>query len=260
MKTRFASFIIVFLLTVLGLSGCNFLSAKKNQLKFDKVYVVDTTGVNYMLVTNTNGNVKINSAPSDSVIRIRVFGVLNSKSKDSLDFPLFCKFDTVSSTINISEPEWERKKLFLSFKKNEVSFEISTPSFLKIQVNNKNGNIDLENLAGSINVQTINGSIRMKGISGVASARTTNGKIQAEIDSVTTCTFTTVNGKIDLILSNSFSGKVIANYLNGKVVNKDVAFDKVESNRNRYLGIRGKEDAEINLETVNGKIYIRQRQ
>ncbi|MGB9696069.1 MAG: DUF4097 family beta strand repeat-containing protein [Ignavibacteria bacterium] len=259
MKIKFTFLIILFISTALVINSCKSFFGKKNQLKFDKVYVVDTTGFNYMFVTNSNGNVKVYTAPSDSVIRIRVFGILDSKPKDSLDFPSFYRFDTVSSTINISEPVWEKKMFSFSFKKNEVNFEISIPSPLKLHIDNKNGNIEVENFAGSITAQTINGSIQITGISGATFARTTNGKIQAEIDSITTCTFTTVNGKIELALSSHFSGKVIASYVNGKVVNKDVVFDKVESDRNRYFGVRGTSNAEVNLETVNGKIYIRQK-
>jgi hypothetical protein len=259
MKIKFLFTIILLIFIALVTNSCKYLSGKKNQPKFDKVYIVDTTGISYILVSNSGGNITVNSAPSDSVIRIRVFGVLDTKSKDSIDLPTFYKLDTISSTLTIYEPEWKKKIFSFSFKKNEVNYEISIPLLLKLRINNTNGNIKLENFAGNTTAQTVNGSIQLSGIFGTVSAQTTNGKIRAEIDSVTACTLTTVNGKIELALSNSFSGKVLANYMNGKVINKDIVFDKVESERNRYFGIRGKSNSEVNLETVNGNIYIYQK-
>lgn len=259
---KFVLLTIMFLSLVIAFSGCSSLFNKKGKQKFEKEFIVNTTGISYMFISNTNGDIIVSASSTDSLIRIRVSGVIYSKSKaspDSVELNDFCKIDTVSSAIIISEPVTQKKGEFFSFKKGEVNFNISVPSSLKLRVENKNGNIKIENGAEDINVQTVNGNIHLTELSGTALAKTTNGTIKAELDSVTTCIFESVNGKIEIGLSENFSGKIIASYVNGKVVNKDVTFDKVESTQNKYFAILGKGPAEVELETVNGKIYIRRK-
>lgn len=252
MKTKSVLLITILVFLVTIFISCNSFLGKRKHLKFVKEFTIDTSGLTYMFVSNTNGNISVSTSLVDSLIRITVSGEAFSKIKnslDSLDLKNFCKIDTTNSTLSIFEP--------ISGK--GVNFNISVPSSLKLHLENKNGNVKIENAIGNVNAQTVNGNIYLTVLSGTASAKTTNGNIEAELDSVTTSTFETVNGKIEISLLQHFSGKIIASYVNGKVINKNVDFEKVESERNKYFAVLGKGISEVGVKAVNGKIYIKKK-
>ena len=84
----------------------------------------------------------------------------------------------------------------------------------------------------------------------------TNGKIKCELDSTKGLNISNINGNITLNLGSTFSGKINANCVNGKVITRDLEFKYSDNSKNTFEGKLGNSDVGVKLETVNGKIYL----
>ncbi len=74
-----------------------------------------------------------------------------------------------------------------------------------------NGNIVVDNVRGRLELSNVNGSITARNIVGTAVAETVNGRINLELDQVTSdsaMAFTTVNGDIDLAFPENFGADI----------------------------------------------------
>jgi hypothetical protein len=136
------------------------------------------------------------------------------------------------------------------------------------------GDILVKNVKGEFTVRNVNGHIELQDIAGPTSCKTVNGRIRAAFreNPTAACTFTTVNGDLDV----SFGPKLAADFqlktLNGEIYtdypdttylpDKPAAEHSQQNGRyiyhsNRSQGVRiGAGGPEIKMETLNGDIVI----
>ncbi len=123
----------------------------------------------------------------------------------------------------------------------KVEYEVKVPEGINLEkVRSVNGSVTIVGPLGDVHASTTNGKIKLDRASGTVSLSNTNGNIEAkhirgELDAHTT------NGSIKLEMF-SFEDGVKAKTVNGGITLK---FDAVE-----------KIDADLELRTVNGKIYL----
>jgi len=275
---------VTFLLLVLfaavsfsGLSGCSAFKKKyeKNEVR---EYKINTSGKTKLSVDNTNGKIRIFRSEKDSVMTVKV-DISKYVTKKEMDNPIKgvdVDIDSAGSEIKISE-SIEKDKGVFKFdigKSTTVNFDIYVPAGISVKIDGTNGKLEIEGVGNDISADITNGNVKIVKAYGNLKFDLTNGNLNANVDSTKGIDFETVNGNITLNIGKDFSGVFKAKTVNGKIVRKNLNFDKsnefvesdesvesdefIDSNewKKDFKGSIGKSDARINLNTTNGKITI----
>ncbi|MCX6163515.1 MAG: DUF4097 family beta strand repeat-containing protein [Ignavibacteriae bacterium] len=88
----------------------------------------------------------------------------------------------------------------------------------------------------------------------------TNGKVKGDLDSTKGLDIKTTNGNVNLNLSSTFSGRFRMETVNGKITKKDFDFKDVNDDKKIFKGTLGNGEAEVKIETTNGKITLTKKQ
>ncbi|MGH7606721.1 MAG: DUF4097 family beta strand repeat-containing protein, partial [Gemmatimonadales bacterium] len=140
-----------------------------------------------------------------------------------------------------------------------VDFAVQVPAGVEFHGQTVNGEMAAEGLAADVEARTVNGSVRVT-TSGVAEASTVNGSVYVEMgraDWTDELDFSTVNGRITLVLPATLSTDVRASTVNGDM---ETDFPLTVSGRfgpRRWRGTIGAGGRSLNLTTVNGGIRLK---
>ncbi len=159
-----------------------------------------------------------------------------------------------------------------------VKLDVTTPRETDLVLGSVNGNIVIKNIKGDLTTKTVNGNLTTHGqfgkvrastvngtikcdtISSDADVSTVNGSVKARLDesnNVCNIKISTVNGGIDLDVSDGLSAKVDASVLNGSV-HCDVPITvQGKISRKKLKGTIGDGKGRLKLSTLNGSINIR---
>lgn len=152
-------------------------------------------------------------------------------------------------------------------------FEIRTPHRTTLDIQTvTGGDIRVRNIQGDFDIHNVNGEIDVNGIKGSGTAHTVNGKVDIVFDSTPSenCSFKTINGEINIRFPSTPSADFRLKTFHGDMYSDfDVDYlpaEPVEAKRdngryvyksNHFFQVRtGKGGPDINLETLNGDIYI----
>lgn len=191
-----------------------------------------------------------------------------SKSKDGLK-----KITNASIDLEISESD-NRVKVRSESWNQGIILEIEVPKDIDLKIDTYNhGDIEIDNISGSLELTSYNGPITATKISGSVLADTYNGKILATFDKVTPdepMAFTNYNGGLDLTFPTDLKATFkISNKRGDIYTGYDMVMSKQkiekEENPGSYRIQLGKwitgsingGGAEITLENHNGDVYIR---
>jgi len=158
----------------------------------------------------------------------------------------------------------------------KYDFELQVPSDLDLTARTVNdGDVTVENVAGQYSVRNVNGSVAMTNIAGSGNAKTVNGELKVVFrgNPQSKSSFATINGNVDLYFLPTLSADLRFKTFNGEIFS-DFEMSAlpprqpVEEHQNgkfvfradRFSGGRiAAGGAEINVETLNGDIHIRER-
>ena len=133
------------------------------------------------------------------------------------------------------------------------------------------GTVRVENVEGEIEVQNVNGSIRLVDVSGAVVANSSNGKVEVTLNKVTAgkpMAFTSLNGNVDVTFPADLKATLRMRADNGDIFTDFEAVVKNEQNTSQNGKGRWRTEsttvaqvggggAEIRLQTMNGRIYVR---
>src|SRR5262245_19892055 len=140
-----------------------------------------------------------------------------------------------------------------------VDFEVQVPAGVEFNGQTVNGEMSAEGLKADVKASTVNGSVRVT-TTGLAEASTVNGSVYVEmgrVDWTDDLEFTTVNGKITLILPSQLSTEVRASTVNGEIESDYPVLVTGKFGPRRMRGTIGSGGRSLNLSTVNGEIRLR---
>jgi DUF4097 and DUF4098 domain-containing protein YvlB len=143
-----------------------------------------------------------------------------------------------------------------------VSFIVSGPRQLDLDVETVNGGITVANVAGDLSLATTNGGIRLDEVGGDVDARTTNGgmdvRLAGERWAGEGLELETTNGSISLTVPDGFAADLRASTVHGGI---DVDFPVTVQGRigRRVEAQIGAGGPPVRLATTNGGIEIRRR-
>jgi|WetSurMetagenome_2_1015567.scaffolds.fasta_scaffold10761_3 DUF4097 and DUF4098 domain-containing protein YvlB len=258
----------VFFLVFSLLSGVFFTGCSLFQKRYEKVekkeFTVNTAGKKKIVLNNTNGDIKITKSSVDSVLIIKAEATFHLTKKELKEERerINISIDTLESIINIkSDFVKENKFTIFNIKYgSDISYELIVPDGIEVSIDNTNGKTEVSEVNNKVDINLTNGSVKLIHTTGKISVDITNGKITGDLDSTKGLNLKTTNGNISLTLGNTFSGKFRMEVMNGKITKKDFDFTNVDDEKKYFKGTLGNGDAEIKLETINGKITLTKKQ
>jgi DUF4097 and DUF4098 domain-containing protein YvlB len=252
-------FIIVLLIGTITFSGCSLFQRRYEKVE-KKEISVKSIGKKKVVLNNTNGDIKVIKSSVDSVLTIKAEATLHLTKKELNDEREKIKMsvDTLGDIINI-KMDFVKEKRFSFFNINfgwDVDYELIVPEGIDVSLDNTNGKAEIYEVNNNVNINLTNGSVKLTRTTGVVSADITNGKIKGELDSTKGLDLKTVNGNISLELGDKFSGKFRMETVNGKISKKSFDFKDVDDDKKYFKGTLGEGNADVKLETTNGKIAL----
>ncbi len=141
----------------------------------------------------------------------------------------------------------------------QVTYELSVPRTMNVDVSNTNGAIVVSDVAGKHELDTTNGKIDVARCAGSLDASTTNGAIHAELTKVNKgqpLRFETTNGRIEVELPQDLALDVDADTTNGSI-HSDLPVSTTHISRNSLRGTINGGGTSLRMRTTNGGIAIR---
>lgn len=241
------------------------LSASELKETIDKTFDV-RPGAKVKL-TNVNGRISIASWDQP---RVHVVAVKEAHG-DRDDLPKYMKEMRVEMTprdgglvVNTVHPrnddgfgfiDW----LFGDHVNGSVTYELTVPRSMNLDVSNTNGTIELEGVTGVFELDTTNGKIEVERCAGSIDASTTNGGIYAELTRVTRgqpLRFETTNGRISVSVPKDAAVDVDAGTTNGSI-STDLPIVTMDKDRNSLRGTINGGGTRLRARTTNGGIEIK---
>lgn len=224
-------------------------------------------GIETVEINSTNGSIVVMSWDKDSISIIARKKVDGSGEKARA---LLQKIRVITNrqgrTLKISAkvPESKRRGLWsllfgMGIKNYSVNWEIRVPATMDVKAYSTNGDIELDDLQGTIDISTTNGSINALRISNLANFQSTNGEIhiyfnklpkEGDIDVGTT------NGEIELVLPSEARCKINAYSTNGKINCNLAGMEKIQHSSREFSTVVHGGGVNISLGTTNGDISI----
>ena len=217
-------------------------------------------------IKGINGAIKASGASGNQV---SVTAVKKGKKDDPADVRIEVVEHSGGVTICAVYPDAEGKKNEcapgdggrLSSKDNDVSvaFTVQVPAGVRLVASTVNGEIEAGGIGADVKATTVNGDVKVS-TSGLARATTVNGSIQASMgraDWSGTTHFNTVNGSITVKLPDNASTDVSASTVNGSMNTDFPLTVQGKFSMKNMKGTIGDGGRKLQLETVNGSIYLK---
>jgi DUF4097 and DUF4098 domain-containing protein YvlB len=141
----------------------------------------------------------------------------------------------------------------------QVTYELTVPRTMNVDVENTNGGIYLSDVTGKHELDTTNGKISVTRCAGSLDATTTNGGIDAELTRVTKgqpMRFETTNGRIEVAVPANFAADIDASTTNGSI-KTDLPVTTQSAGENRLRGTINGGGTLLRMHTTNGGIALR---
>lgn len=244
---------------------------------------------NTLAIYNINGAIKVEGYDGDKVM-LEIDKRISAKTQEVLDqgkqeFRLEIDQEADSIIAYIANPfdsrpnrqrrNWDGPKIHYNF---ELDFTVKVPYSLNLHISTVNGgDINVNNVTGSLGVHNVNGAIRIVNAKGPANVRTINGNV--DVNYVTLppgeSDFKTLNGDIKITYPSALSVDCQFKTFNGdfytdfpnverlpvKVVkNSENHENKTVYKLSTETFIRiGKGGSTYKFETFNGNIYLKKQ-
>ena len=140
-----------------------------------------------------------------------------------------------------------------------VTYEVTVPRMMNVDVSNTNGTISLTQVTGALELDTTNGRIEVEQCAGSIDASTTNGSISAELVRVAKgqpLRFDTTNGRISVTLPRDAALDVDAGTTNGSI-STALPIVTSDKDRNSRRGTINGGGTRLRARTTNGGIEIK---
>jgi len=141
----------------------------------------------------------------------------------------------------------------------QVTYELTVPRAMNVDVSNTNGAIHLSGVTGTHELETTNGKIDVARCAGSLDASTTNGAIHAELTKVhkgRPMRFETTNGRIELELPADLAVDLDASTTNGNI-DSELPVSTTRIDRNSLRGSINGGGTSLRMRTTNGGITLR---
>lgn len=281
----------------------NSLFAQSFTEKITKEFFFEKKGVdNALIIANINGNIKVTGYEGDKVL-VEVTRTIKAKTPERLEkgkaqikLGVLDRADTIIlytegicsrfGRSSKSKGNWTHRNGW-GYQWNDhdedckelvdytFDYMIKVPMSINVLVSTVNeGDVDIENLKGSIMANNVNGSIKLSNISREATASTINGNVDITYtkNPEKACRFYTLNGDINAWFQKGLSANMSFESFNGELFTNvprlesmPIAIEKKETERGTKFKINGNRfkvgdgGVVLDFETFNGDVYVKEK-
>lgn len=249
-----------------------------------------TASTSVLTIYNVFGFIKVEGYAGDKVV-MEIDETISGKTSDIVEqgkreFKL--EFDQTGDTVMayIAEPydsrpheyrynDWHDRRIEYLYKLN---FTVKVPYSMNLHVSTVNdGDVQVENVTGSLSVHNVNGPITITNAKGTTDAHTINGNLTVNYLAVppASSTYYTLNGKLEVTYPANLSADLEFKSMNGAFYTDFPDFEvlptRVTKNvqkegsgtiykLNKDTGLRiGSGGKTFRFETLNGNVYIKKQ-
>lgn len=139
-----------------------------------------------------------------------------------------------------------------------IQYDVRVPPGLNASFHTQNGNVQLQNVRGTITAGTTNGGVTGDNLSGAITASTVNGGVQLALANIAgDVQARTVNGGIRISLPPGANAQVDASVVNGGVsVDDALKLTGVQRDPRHVSGVLNDGGPTISAQTTNGGVRI----
>ncbi len=221
---------------------------------FQQTYPLNADGIVHL--ENVNGDIDIVAWDKAEV---SLDAVKKGRTNDDLA-KVTLEIDSTPGKLRI-KTKYAKTGLFGNVNAS-VRYKLMVPAGARLEkIDTVNSDITVNGVRGAVNLDIVNGSISATGLAANARLDSVNGSLRAEFASlagVTEVKLDSVNGSASVTLPKDAGARIDADTVNGRIsVDQPVKLGKV--GRRTFTGQIGTGGPEINLETVNGSISIKEK-
>ncbi len=242
----------------------------------DRTISIDTAGLQTMDVKTHNGRITFAGSDGSTIATAQIHVKGGARSEEEAQVAL--------AAIEVFVEPGSGGRQLLGWRWNpakkrswsaQVSFDISGPSGVNLDVETHNGRVEVSGVQGVVKTITHNGRINVESSQGELFAKTHNGRIEADyvgenltlISHNGTITakldkcdeimgkMVTHNGSVKVIMRDGVSTLVDASTRNGRI-SCDLPLEQQKRSKRHLTGTLGNGGGKLNLETHNGGIRI----
>lgn len=259
-----ASKVIVFAPALLCLAlvsaGCELaftdLSAQSKD-EWTRTYALSADG--RVEVVNVNG--EINVEPStDGKVHVRAERTAKASTQDAakeLLGKIQIREDATADRVRLETQGPPRG--FMSGGHYSVRYWVTVPTTATVRVENTNGHVQVNGVAGAVEASTTNGGVSGRGLKGRIEASTTNGGVEMDVDAVhgEGIRLATTNGGVSLTLPSAAKADIEAEVTNGGIHTGSLNIERTgETTRRKLEGRLNGGGPRVRLQTTNGGVEI----
>lgn len=139
-----------------------------------------------------------------------------------------------------------------------VEYNLRIPSHLLLNIDNSNGDIEIEDMKNSVDVDLTNGKVEIEETVASLSVHLTNGTIDvaAILPDNGEHELATTNGAISYKVPNGTSADFFASVVNGNISVENLEMTSSNVSSKSVTGKLGAGNGKIYLKTVNGNIHV----
>ncbi|MBV8206782.1 MAG: DUF4097 family beta strand repeat protein [Acidobacteria bacterium] len=258
-KNNLSTWLGALLGTVLALLFSAYAHAQEFTEEFHHSYPLAANGS--VDISNLNGTVRITGSDTNQV---KVDAIKRADSKQKLDDAQI-EVESSPNDFELRTRYHEHDSWFGEYHNPaSVDYTISVPHNARLHAHVVNSRLEISGVSGEVRASTVNGQVTASGLMSSAEVTTVNSRAEATFDQLPASghvKVSSVNGSAIVVIPANANAEVRAHSVNGSI-HSDFNL-QVEHPRygpgSRVEGRLGSGGAEINLETVNGGIQIRQR-
>jgi len=218
---------------------------------------VIVNGHTNLLLNGLNGEVTITGMPGRNTMTVNAEARVGSTTLDDAQIGLN-QLDVVLTdngsniTIRTEQPANSLGRQYI------VDYDITVPDNLSLSVNLVNGYVALNNMEDAVYVVVENGNVNFTEVHGNSSVSIDNGSFigSLSLHPESEVLISTVNGDINLDIPETTSAELFAQVRNGIIARENIDLENVQITNKTLQGIMGAGTGLIDLETVNGDIFI----
>lgn len=238
------------------------------------------SGVHELVIDNISGFIEVTASAGGSV-EIDIEKTLSGASADRVS--LAKKEISLDTTLEgglvrlVVDGPFRRYSNWHDVYKFNYDFKVRVPRDVKLELRTvNNSHINVEGTAGDYTVSNVNGPIEMKDIEGSGTVHTVNGAVKVTYarNPQAATSFKSVNGSLDISFRAGLDADVKMKTLNGGLYTDfdvsalPLAVSAPETRNGKFVwssrrmtGVRiGRGGPELQFETLNGNIMIRNRE
>lgn len=260
MKTTRRSFLGTGLSTAMLIAFASVtIQAAEVREELHETYPLKSNGV--IKLDNVNGDIRIVAWDRDEVKLDAIKTAKKQEHLDTVKIEVTANADQIQ--VRTKYPDDKRNTKQGKNNSTSVAYTLTVPKRAELKkISAVNGSIIIDGITGNIEAESVNGRVEASGAQGELDLSSVNGAISAKVDpspKTNPAKLKSVNGRISLTLPADANADVEVESLNGEIqTDFNLALKKHWPIGRDLKGKLGSGDANIDIETVNGGVEIRQ--